>query len=353
MKIEQRENNIFYNVIRNETSLTEVFCNLMQYKVFRDLFLNIVNQKRIKLSLEVFQISSIKYNDFSTEKDLKVKENSSEFGRGDLIVKDKEDEYICELKIEKYRKLTVNQPESYLKYLKNDNSRLYFIIPKGYMHKDDIYTRWNNETGYSKEKIKNHIIFWEDIIKEIRKKELDKLNIFINEFCNILDYRWFYYPNIKFSKYEIELLFQELKNKKKDFAMLQNTNLPKVISKLFEVVEKTDDKLDTTEEAKTDKYYGYVVKNKDISKEIEIWFGVDFEIWEKCSFPLTIQIFSEDEQQMDKIKSLDFLTKFQYEDGQITTFIGLNKDVFENEESNIIEVFEDKINEIVEKMKRT
>lgn len=38
MEIKDRENNIFYNVIRNETSLTEVFCNLMQYKVFRDLF---------------------------------------------------------------------------------------------------------------------------------------------------------------------------------------------------------------------------------------------------------------------------------------------------------------------------
>ena len=42
MEIKHRENNIFFNVIRNETSLTEVFCNLMQYKAFRDLFLNFV-----------------------------------------------------------------------------------------------------------------------------------------------------------------------------------------------------------------------------------------------------------------------------------------------------------------------
>ena len=351
MKIEHREDNIFYNVIRNETSLTEVFCNLMKFKVFRDLFINIVNQKRKKLSLAEFQISSIKYNDFSTEKDLK--DDSSRLGRGDLILKDKDGEYIFELKIEKYRKLTDHQPASYLKYLENKDSRLFFIIPKGYIHKNDIYTRWKNATGYSKEKIENHIIFWEDIIKEIKKEELNKLNLFINEFCNILDYRWFNYPNIKFLEYEIELLFQEQKNKKKDLAMLQDTNLPKIISKLFKVVEKADDKLGKSEEAKGDAYYGYIVKNKDISKNIEIWFGVDFEIWEKCSFPLTIQISSEDEQEMEKIKSLDFTTKFQYEDGIETTFIGLKRDVFENEESNIIEVFVDKINEIVEKMKQT
>ena len=126
MEIEHRENNIFYNVIKNETSLTEVFCNLMHYKAFRDLFLSIVNKKRKKLSLEEFQISSIKYNDFSTEKDLK--EDGSRLGRGDLILKNKDDEYIFELKIEKYRKLTVNQPESYLKYLKNDNTRLYLAL---------------------------------------------------------------------------------------------------------------------------------------------------------------------------------------------------------------------------------
>ena len=41
----EREENIFFNLIKNETSLTEVFCNFMKYKIFRDLFIDIVNEK--------------------------------------------------------------------------------------------------------------------------------------------------------------------------------------------------------------------------------------------------------------------------------------------------------------------
>jgi hypothetical protein len=352
MEIENRENNIFYNVIRNETSLTEVFCNLMQYKAFRDLFLNIVNQKRESLKLEKLQVASIKYNNFSTEK--AFKEEDTKLGRGDLILEDRGSEYIFELKIERYTKLTSNQPEGYLKYLKGDDSKLFFIIPKDYMHKDDIYTRWNEETGYAKERIKNHIIFWEDIIKYIRQNELDKLNSFINEFCNILDYRWFYYPNIKFLTYEIEILFQKQKNKKEELLMLLDANIPKIVSKLFKIVEEAKTKLEIKkDDNRTEETYGYAVKNKDISEEVTIWFGVDYEIWEKCNFPLTIQIYSDDEKQMDKIKSLNFSTTFQYEDEIEITFIGLEKNVFENQEENIIEVFVDKINKIIEKLKRT
>lgn len=56
-----REASIFYNVIRNETSLTEVFCNLMHYKAFRELFLDFVGITYISLD-------TISYNNFSTEK---------------------------------------------------------------------------------------------------------------------------------------------------------------------------------------------------------------------------------------------------------------------------------------------
>ena len=342
----ERENNIFYNVIRNETSLTEIFCNFMRYKVFRNLFIEIINKKRKKLNIKEIHSSAIKYDDFFTESYLQ--EEDTKFGRVDLMLKNKDIDYIFELKIERYTSLTKNQPESYLKYLNNDNTRLYFIIPKRYIHKDDIYKRWTDLTDYTRAEIDNHIIFWEDIIKEIRNKEIDKLNLFINEFCNILDYKWFYYPKIKFSNIEIKVLFQEHKIKKKELTMLSDTNIPNIISKLFEIVEATKDKLDTTKDnTKTNAYYGYILKNKNISEDIEIWFGVDFEIWEQYSYPLTIQVYSYDKNKMDSLNNLDFLTNFNYADGEITNFFGIEKNTFEKDEDNIIEVFVDKIHEIV------
>ena len=356
MELENREKNIFFNIIKNETSVTEIFCNLMQYKLFRDMFLEMVNEKRKKLEFEEFDLTTIKYNDFSTEKDFgKDFEDDKNRGRGDLILENDVD-YIFELKIERYRRPTSNQPEGYLKYLENDNSRLFFIVPKNYMYKNVIYDRWYKKTGYSKENIKNHFIFWEDIINQIRKKELDKLNLFINEFCNILDYRWFYYPNIVFSDYEFNLLFQNQKNKKEELSMLMDTNLPKVMSKLFQIVEEVDNKFDTKREiTKTEEYYGYLLKNKNIPDNWEIWFGIDYEIWEIHNCPLTIQIYSEDAEEMKRIEKLDLrLEEFDYQDEDMLKvfFIALEKDLF-NEDTNIIQVFENTINEVVEKLPQT
>jgi hypothetical protein len=356
MELESRENNVFFNIVKNETSVTEVFCNLMQYKPFRDMFLEIVNEKRKKLKFEELDLSTIKYNDFSTEKDFgKAFEDDKNRGRGDLIL-DNNGDYIFELKIERYREPTSNQPEGYLKYLEDDNSRLFFIVPKNYMHKDEIYDRWYKKTGYSKENIENHFIFWEDIIKQIRKKELDKLNLFINEFCNILDYRWFYYQNIVFSYYEIDLLFQNQKNKKEELMMLMDTNLPKVMSKLFQIVEEVDNKFDTKREStKTEEYYGYLLKDKNIPDNWDIWFGIDYEIWEIHNCPLTIQIYSEDAEEMKKIKNLGLdLKQFSYQDGDTLDvfFITLEKSIFENNDMNITKAFQYKISEVLDKVKR-
>ncbi|MBD3840961.1 MAG: hypothetical protein IE909_03575, partial [Campylobacterales bacterium] len=122
----------------------------------------------------------ISYQDFSTEKNFgEIEECFSEdennkIGRGDLILYYDEEDYIFELKIEKYTDLTKNQPQGYLCYLKkqNENSynqNLYFILPKGYMHINQIFSRWQDFCNYPKEKIQNnHILYWEDILSEIR-----------------------------------------------------------------------------------------------------------------------------------------------------------------------------------------
>jgi len=348
--MEKREKNIFYNIIKNETSLTEVFCNIMQYKVFRELFLSIVNEKIEALEGKKLQNFKINYDNFSTE--LNLKNENEKLGRADLILK-VEEEYIFELKIERYTHLTEHQPESYLKYLKNDN--LFFILPKHYRHKDEICTRWHNATEYPIDKIKHHLIYWEDILKKIKDKELDKINLLISEFCNILDYRWFYYPSIKFSNYEIELIFKKQNNvkNKKDLMMSMDSNIPKIMNKLFEVIEGVDDKLDTTKDGtKTESYYGYILKDKRIPEKWEVWFGVDYEIWENEQLPLTIQVYSDDADEMDKIIKLGIFKKYTYkEDKDITTFVALNASDFEKE--NIVEIFTDKINEIIDKLKQT
>ena len=79
MEIE-REENIFYNLIKNETSLTEVFCNFMRYENFRNLFIDIINEK-IKNQENRIDKSIVKFQNFDTE--VILGDNENKFGRID------------------------------------------------------------------------------------------------------------------------------------------------------------------------------------------------------------------------------------------------------------------------------
>jgi len=329
----EREKNIFFNIIKNETSLTEVFCNLLNYKAFRDLFLNIVKNKNID-----FNESNIGYKNFNTELIL-----DGDNGRSDLHLKANNTEYIFEIKIELYTDLTDNQPEGYLEYLKNRNiedinKNLFFILPRGYLHLKDIHKRWINKSKYSKNEIdKKNIIYWNEILSEIKKLELDKLNLFIGEFCKIVDYRWFKYEDIKFLQSEIELINLNSK-RKKGYDMLSDANIPSLVNKLFKIVDSAYEKLYTVDKynKQSSEYYGYILNNNKykIPENWEVWFGVDFEIWASGKSPLTIQIYSEDKKEITKIQKLLHSEEFKYENKTeedeivVTTFIELDKTIF-------------------------
>lgn len=338
MEIE-REENIFYNLIKNETSLTEVFCNFMRYENFRNLFIDMINEK-IKSKENIIDKSKVKFQDFDTE----VALNNQKNGRIDFQLKINTNKiYLFEIKIKTYTNLTDNQPKGYLDYLKElelESENLFFILPKGYLHLKEI---------------KNHnIIYWEDILKQIRKKELDKANVFINEFCEIIDLNWFYFEKIDFSKNELELIFSDKKDK--GYKMIENVNIPILMNKLFQIIVDTK-----VEYYKKDKesieqrydYFGYFLENSknEISDKLAIWFGIDYKIWEIEKHPIIIQIETIEQEEIINLENfleskIDY-TKFIYENGNIIFYIPLEKEVFENEDKNITKELTNKINEVI------
>ena len=347
MEIE-REENIFYNLIKNETSLTEVFCNFMKYKIFRNLFIDIVNEK-IKNQENRIDKSKVKFQDFNTE--VALKENEEKAGRIDLQLKINEDEiYLFEIKIETFTNLTDHQPKSYLEYLKDENKNLFFILPKGYFHKKKIFDIWENKNSYNRKEIENHnIIYWEDILEQLKIQEIDKVNFFINEFCNILDFKWFYFEKIVFTKNELDLMFRN--KKEEDYKMIEDVNVPVLMNKLFKVINNTKLKINylSNEDRQNPDFYGYIL-NKNaykISKEIDfdIWFGIDFELWEKKKCPISIQLANFDIEQIKSfIKNCGISFKeFKYQDESITFYIPFEEDIYKN----ITEELTHKINEVI------
>ena len=359
MEIE-REENIFYNLIKNETSLTEVFCNFMRYENFRNLFIDMINEK-IKNKENIIDKSKVEFQDFDTE--VALKENEEKAGRIDLQLKINEEIYLFEIKIEVLTKLTNNQPNGYLEYLKNDNlyknENLFFIIPKGYFHTNEILEKWEEKTKYSKKEIENHnIIYWEDILDQLRKQELDKVNVFINEFCEIIDLNWFYFEKIDFPKSELELIFNDKKDK--GYTMIENVSIPVLMNKLFQIIVDTANKKEIYINYKVKQnsnYFGYFLENSkyEISDKLVIWFGIDYKIWEIKKNPIIIQI--EANEREEDINLEIFLenkieyTKFEYENGDIIFYIPLEKVVFENEDKNITEELTHKINEVINVLK--
>jgi hypothetical protein len=327
----------------------------MKYKIFRNLFIDIVNEK-IKNKESTIDKSLVKFQNFYTE--VALKENEEESGRIDLQLEIREDErFLFEIKIETFTSLTKHQPESYLEFLKNENENLFFILPKGYFHKSKIFERWEEKTKYQKKEIENHnIIYWEDILKLLRKHELDKANVFIDEFCKILDFRWFYFEKIEFTKNELNLIFSDKEDK--GYKMIENVSIPVLMSKLFQIIVDTSVKIYIQLRADKQSYlfYGYYLTNSkyEISDKLLIWFGVDYEIWKLEKHPITIQIVPNEEETLKLeifLKDKIDYKKFISENGDMIFYIPLEKKDFENENEIITEILTDKIEFVINILK--
>ncbi len=339
MEIEYRENNIFYNVIRNETSLTEVFCNLMRYKAFRDLFLNFVNNKTKNLNLD---FDDIKYEYFDTEKDFNIQEDDidKKVGRGDLILSMDDLDYIFEIKIENTTKTTKNQPDGYLKYLKEQNKdnykkRLFFIIPTTYKYKDKLL---------QSEQI--NILYWEDFFYELKKSELKKFNIIVNDFYNLVYDGWFYFSKLNFNNLELDYIYNMEK------LQMKNSAIPTIMMKLLSIVDELQGTYNAKkyDESLNEFEYVFWIRDKNLKKIF--WFGIDYEVWEKYKNPLIIG-FEDDKEDIycKKFKQVfsDKLVKLD-DDG---IYLPLEIDILRSEDTSAIKNVIDNVIEKIGMEKRT
>ena len=105
-----------------------------------------------------------------------------------------------------------------------------------------------------------------------------------------------------------------------------------------------------------DEYYGAElngVKEFCIPKEYKIWFGVDYEIWNRNNVPLVIEIYSDDDTIMKKIKQVEGLKNFEYEsDGSVNqvSYLSINVDLLSKNNDEIRNGFQKQIEELIKKI---
>lgn len=274
MKTGHREDMILFNVLNNEVVFEEYFCNLLSINSFRDLFIEFILEKNKILNKE-----DIQYSNFDTEIIL-----DNDCGRADLFLKLKNKEFIFEIKNKDYTKLTSKQPESYLKYLENNcnssdfNKHLFFLIPIGYKHKDEIVKRWNSLNNFHS--IEKQIFYWQDFLlklkEDISEQSLTQIKMFY-EFCEY----WFNMKPIKFTNEEQSLF----KTKGRILNDFKDLSVPRLIKKLEKVVRNVGDNSSMREDS-TDLGFFYSC----IVGDYKIWFGIDYDYWETNEVPLSLLI---------------------------------------------------------------
>lgn len=325
MELAHRNNIILYNVLNKEVVFEEYFCNLLRIDYFRSMFIDFISKRN-----PILDDFIIKYEHFDTE--ITLNENNKNFGRADLFLQVEEQKFIFEIKNKEWTKLTYNQPTGYLKYLDNKNEHLFFLIPKGYKHEKDIFGAWKDFNN-----VKNQIFYWEDLIEEIKNKNLHQENIEINMFYEFCEY-WFDLKIIEFKEEEMELL--------------KNKDLPSLMQNLEDITRNVSDRVGLDDKFDTIGFMHTVVV-----KDYRIYFGIDYDIWNAKKLPLSILIqnhkkdYHEFELELENIK----LERMEYEetsisDKQFGYVVILSEEVgSQNYEKTVVMTLKD----IVEQLKRT
>ena len=184
--------NIFHNLVVCENDCTELFCNLLSIKVFRDAVLDLFGCGHIKTQASA--------TDFATQA-------SSAGGRPDIEASGDGYRILIEIKTNAHSALTTYQKAGYEKiFAEGDEGyqHLVLLAPSNY-----VYLRTLDEVVRPTLKRQNpsvqvSVVSWEAIIELIEQNELDVLSPFFDQFAGLLR-GWFMPPLISFGYSEIKI----------------------------------------------------------------------------------------------------------------------------------------------------
>lgn len=324
MNNQVRPKYFLYNVLNQETVFQEYFCNLLAIDSFRNKFLQFISKKN-----NILESKNIQFHNFSTEVIL-----DNNCGRADLYLElENKEVFIFEIKNKHGTQLTDNQPLNYLKYLCGKNHHLFFLIPKYYKHKNDIITSWKKELKDKNFDIEKQLFYWDDFIDFIENEDDPYVKAFY-DFC----INWFV-NSVKFTSEELKILGEE--NMSEDMKVV-----PSLMQKLEIIIMNIGDNTNGF------KFYhapsGYVY-SKIIGK-YEIFFGIDYSIWEKTKNPINVMIYLKDNYsekfptpELNTLKiSLYEIPETNYFDKQFLYVVNLDFNSYCNE-------YEDKLRHILDR----
>lgn len=317
-----REVNIFHNIITNENSCTELFCNLLADKIFRNTFLSRFLSKK--------QLDTLSYNNIETQLGLQ----GDEKGRPDINISNENIELYIEIKIDN-APLTNNQPSSYLSALSAKScvsKTLLFILPPDYIHLNELNKRITAFFDkYPKIQIETHVIQWGEIINIIKSNKILMKREHYVSFMNLLR-AWYEIKLINFSKEEVKAMYE------------------KELLKLFHIVETVKDynskKCNPRISAGKKEYGCYF---KDAKGDTILYFGVWYPFWKKFNKPFCygVSLKSTERKIVDKFTKAHKDYCLDYENWRMAW---IDEDIYLEHKCSetIAKVIEKELNHLIE-----
>jgi len=259
-KLMPRADNVFYNLVTDENSTTELLCNLMRFEAFRLSFL--------RLFLSDAAASDLHWDDIDTQVEL------PSGCRPDLQIKNERFIALIEVKVSPGLGLTQNQPTAYIEYLLSEDFPerwLVFLVPKAWAHRSSLNLLLEGNAGG----VHTQIVYWEDIVNAIERDNLGATNEFLNEFCQLLVARVAARP-VTFSAKEVPMLF--------------STEVPTALSKLQQLIDGVRGRgtvykvQPSASKALCPTEYGMYFRDS-LGKDV-FWFGVWTKFWMENNRPL-------------------------------------------------------------------
>jgi hypothetical protein len=281
----RREVNIFYKLVRDENSFTELFVNLFQFQIFRSFFEEYISKKCNT------KLCSLKYEDISTQN------RTDEYGIPDVRFFTDKAIILLENKVENYTHLTEHQPESYLEYLCSEEyinkiRILLFFVPKRYLYEAELLKRVAVYQNNCLHNIIFKVLYWEDLIHEFYKYGLCEINPIFDHFYHLTT-NWFPTTKINFSKNELE--------------MIVNSTLIETLSKLMEIVQYVSNQLEKKEGINRHLAFNqneYAIYITDKENNDILYFGIWYPFWKAHNFPFAFAVdqLSYNSKYVDKFK---------------------------------------------------
>lgn len=251
--------NLFSYIIKDENDLSNVFHALLSlHKEFRAAI------------VELFTVN--------IEDEIELKTIQREYpvgdGRVDLFFVTRSHAVFIEIKESEWRQLTPNQPNGYIKGIKEWQKHhspkkclLVFLLPSNYYYRKEL----EGKISEDQEDLSVKIVTWTDVIRLIEKYELHGLNPYLEDFYNWLKLRYFLEP-ISFSSEEVQKMYSP------DY-LRSIRKLISLVDRVLDYIKRSGYELEGSYNQKWwDGEYGGYIKVK--SHEV-LWFGIWAEFWEE------------------------------------------------------------------------